>query len=432
MGDFINEPNETFRVILSGPVGASIIDGEGIGTIVNDDVGGAFRFTSAEYLVGEDQGAISITVQRTGGLSNGAAVNYSTANGTALAGLDYTAVSGTLVFEGGQTTRSFVVPIRSDGITELDESFSVILSNAAGGGSTLGVPNTAMVFISDGGTAPEGPTRFDFDGDRKADLSVRRPSNNSWYLQRSTAGFAEFEWGVEGDLLAPADYDGDGKTDIAVFRPSEGAWYVVMSESQTFQAFAWGAPGDLPVPADHDGDGKADLMVYRDSDNTFYKTSTTGSFFQGVQFGAAGDKPQIGDFDADGKADVAVFRPSDNNWYVLRSSGGFTAQQFGEAGDIPTPADYDGDGKTDPAVYRPSTGVWYRLRSTSGGGYDAVEWGIAGDIPAPADYDGDGKADPAVFRPSEGVWYLHQTTAGLAGIQFGQAGDVPVPSAFIY
>jgi len=67
-------------------------------------------------------------------------------------------------------------------------------------------------------------TRFDFDGDGKADLVVFRPSENNWYIQGSAGGYRVMTWGVSGDEFAAADYDGDGKTDVAVFRPSSGVW----------------------------------------------------------------------------------------------------------------------------------------------------------------------------------------------------------------
>ncbi len=278
-------------------------------------------------------------------------------------------------------------------------------------------------------TSQTSRTPFDYDGDDRSDLSVRRPSNDTWYLLRSTAGYTAQQFGEAGDRIAPADYDGDGKTDVAVFRPLTGTWFVFASQSQTFQQFGWGADGDLPVPTDRDNDGKADLVVFRPSNNTWYTRYANGTFAT-TEFGVAGDKPLVGDFDADGVGDIALFRPSNNNWYILKSSLGFFIQTWGEAGDIPIPADFDGDGATDQGVFRPSTGQWFLSRTTDG--FGSQNWGQAGDIPVAADYDGDGKADVAVFRPTNGTWYIVNSSTGQLIQQFGQAGDVPTQSAFLY
>ena len=111
-------------------------------------------------------------------------------------------------------------------------------------------------------------------------------------------------------------------------------------------------------------------------------------------------------------------------------NGAQLATHFGISTDTPAPADYDGDGRTDFAVYRASTGVWYILNSGSGQA-TVMAFGISEDKPVPADYDGDGKADIAVFRPSTGVWYLNRSTAGVLGMQFGVATDIPTENAFV-
>ncbi|HLM61128.1 MAG TPA: FG-GAP-like repeat-containing protein, partial [Pyrinomonadaceae bacterium] len=231
-------------------------------------------------------------------------------------------------------------------------------------------------------------TKFDFDGDGRADVSVFRPSTGIWYLQQSTAGFTGVSFGLASDKIVPADFDGDGKTDVAVYR--SGTWYLNRTTAG-FTGIAFGAANDVPVPADFDGDGKADLAVFRPSNGGWYIFNLATNQTSSAQFGISEDRPVAADYDGDGKTDIAVFRPSNGTWYMQRSQLGFTGVQFGDANDKAVPADYDGDGKTDIAVFRPSNGTWYMQRSQLG--FTGVQFGDANDKAVPADYDGDGKTD---------------------------------------
>ena len=82
--------------------------------------------------------------------------------------------------------------------------------------------------------------------------------------------------------------------------------------------------------------------------------------------------------------------------------------------------DYTGDNVSDHAVWRPSNGNWF-IR-----GLNAIQWGIAGDRPVPADYNGDTFSDIAVWRPSTGTWFVRNG----ATVQWGVNGDVPVPGDY--
>ncbi len=286
--------------------------------------------------------------------------------------------------------------------------------------------------VCDGGSVS---SRADFDGDGKTDLSVFRPSEGNWYLNRSTAGFTVINWGISSDVLVPGDYDGDGKTDTAIFRPSPTPgvpdFYVLNSNGFTYSGVEWGTTGDSAVAGDYDGDGKTDFAIFRPSEGTWYILNSSNGSNTIEPFGQSGDMPMAMDSDGDGKTNLCFFRPSDNTWYIAHNTGvpasNYDAVPFGSAGDILVPADYDGDNKDDVAVFRPSDGTWYILRS-SDAQVSYTQFGTSGDVPVSGDYDGDGKDDIAVYRG--GTWYLNQSTAGFSAQTFGVPTDVPVPSAY--
>lgn len=105
--------------------------------------------------------AAVFTVTRSGATTGTNAVNFATANGSAAAGSDYTAVSGVLSFAPGETAKTVSVPTLADAIVESDETFTLNLSGATGGagisdGSGQGVivnsggsPNLPPVAVSD-------------------------------------------------------------------------------------------------------------------------------------------------------------------------------------------------------------------------------------------------------------------------------------------
>ena len=275
-----------------------------------------------------------------------------------------------------------------------------------------------------GPVAPTGDARADFDGDGKTDLSVFRPSDGNWYLQRSTAGFASVNWGVSGDVIVPGDYDNDNKADTAVFR--NGNWFILQTGTNTLLSIGWGLSTDTPVAGDYDNDGKTDAAVFRSSNSTWY-VNQSGGGTQFITWGQAGDVPLVGDFDGDGKADLTVYR--NGQWLTRKSSdGGLFSTAWGTAGDLLVPANYDTDAKDDLAVFRPSNGTWYILKSSDSTPL-FVTFGQNGDVPVPGDYDGDGKDDQAVYR--SGTWFLNRSTAGFSAQAFGLGSDRAVPKSYI-
>lgn len=279
-------------------------------------------------------------------------------------------------------------------------------------------------------TLPPPKTKFDFDGDGKADLSIFRPINGQWWYQQTLDNNVRaLQFGTSNDKPVPADYDGDGKTDIAIFRPSTGEWFVLRSSNLSFFSVPFGISTDSPAPADFDGDHFADICVFRASEGTWYINKSSGGTLI-AQFGTNGDFPLPNDYDGDGRADLAIFRPSNGQWWLNRSAAGVTATSFGVGTDKPIAADYTGDGKADIAVWRPSNGSWYVLRSEDSS-FFATPFGTNGDLPVPADFDGDGRTDFAVFRPDGANWFVQRSTQGILIQNFGLNDDLPVPNAFV-
>jgi hypothetical protein len=272
------------------------------------------------------------------------------------------------------------------------------------------------------------PTRFDYDGDGKADLSVFRPSEGNWYVNGSSNGFSVVKFGIATDVLTPGDFDGDGRTDYAIFRADDNAdnpdFYILTNDGFSFSGASWGISGDIPAIADYDGDGKDDIAVYRPSNNTFYAINSGGGNTI-RQFGSSGDLPVPADYDGDGTGDFAVYQ--NGSYMAMLSGGGTVTIPVGQAGDIAAPADFDGDGIVDQAVFRPGNGTWY-VRQSSTNTIVETRWGTAGDVPVAADYDGDGKADFAIYR--NGQWWIQQTTSGQFVTRFGLATDAPTPGAY--
>lgn len=146
--DFEIEADEQFTVNLQNPGSATIAPGQGTGTgtILNDDSHGKLQFSTSTNSVNEDAGSLTVAVNRVDGATGIVTVDYATTNGTAAAGSDYTAVSGTLTFNQGELSKSFSIPIASDNVFEADETINLALSNPTGG-AILGSPTAAIVTI---------------------------------------------------------------------------------------------------------------------------------------------------------------------------------------------------------------------------------------------------------------------------------------------
>ncbi len=115
---------------------------------------GTVAFSASSYNVNEAGGSVQLMVQRTGGNTGAISVSYATADGTALAGTDYTPASGTLNWADGDVApKSLTVPILNPLVYGGSKNFSVSLGSPTAG-VTLGVAQ-AQVLILDSDPAPQ-------------------------------------------------------------------------------------------------------------------------------------------------------------------------------------------------------------------------------------------------------------------------------------
>ncbi|MFS8415688.1 autotransporter domain-containing protein [Xanthomonas campestris] len=131
-GDTLSEPNETFFVNVSNVSGAGVSDAQGQGTIVNDDALPSLSIDDVSVNEG-NSGTTTATFTVTLSAASGqtVSVNYASADGTATAGSDYVARSGTLTFAPGTTAQGVAITVNGDTALEPNETFSVGLSGAS-------------------------------------------------------------------------------------------------------------------------------------------------------------------------------------------------------------------------------------------------------------------------------------------------------------
>ncbi len=144
-GDTRVESDEQFFVNLSGARNAIIADAQGIGTILNDDRAGSpgsvgVTIGDAAGYAGYDGSYVGTTlsfwVTLSAPATEAVTVSYSTADGTAVAGVDYVATAGTITFAPGETSAVITVEVIGNGSGEVASGaqkwFSVNLSGASG------------------------------------------------------------------------------------------------------------------------------------------------------------------------------------------------------------------------------------------------------------------------------------------------------------
>ena len=131
-GDVLFEAQEDFFVNLAS-ADVDLTDAQGRGSINDDDIAPAIAITDVNVNEGTGASVLATFVVSLSGSSGlPVSVSYASANGTAKAPGDYLAVSGTLVFAPGETSKAIQVAVVGDSTAERTENFYLNLSDQSG------------------------------------------------------------------------------------------------------------------------------------------------------------------------------------------------------------------------------------------------------------------------------------------------------------
>jgi hypothetical protein len=152
LADSTTEPTETFAVMLSAPSVGILGDGDGVVTILNDDpAASAAQLAVSDVTVHEGDGgkttvAFAITLSKTS--TSAVTFDYTTVNGTAVAGADYTLAAKRITISAGLVSATVSVTVIGDDVFEPDQSFKLQISNIAGA-TAAKVTGTATILDDD-------------------------------------------------------------------------------------------------------------------------------------------------------------------------------------------------------------------------------------------------------------------------------------------
>ena len=207
--DVVDEPDETVLLSLSNPTRALLgAISQSTLTMQDDDEPPRVDFSAATYSVSEGMRSVTLQVDLSAASSRQVTVGYATSDGTAAAGSDYQAISGTLTFDPGVTRRAFNVPLLADLLDERDETVVLTLSHAVNA-TLASVNNPATLTIVD----DDDPPVVRFERANYVASEAAGAATISVMLDAPSTQIVTVDYATsDGTARAPGDYGATGGT----------------------------------------------------------------------------------------------------------------------------------------------------------------------------------------------------------------------------
>jgi hypothetical protein len=426
-GDTKFESDETFQVSLTGPANGSgaVNPGStitGSGTIANDDVQPTISIGNVSQSEGNNgTTAYTFTVSLSNASAQTVAVNYATIDGTAtVADGDYVAANGSLSFAPGEISKTITVLANGDTKFEVDQAFSVGLSNASNG--TLGTNTGTGTIVND---------------DTRPTLSINNVSQNEGRVGTTAYTFTVGLSNTSDETVTVNYATADGTATVANNDYTAATNTLTFNAGETSKTITVNANGDTRAEQDETfvvnltaptnatiatatGTG---TIVNDDRVNLIWRNGTAGTSptgagenviwqMNGFTYQSGYYLPSLtdlnwqiasrADFNRDGNPDL-LWRNRSTGENAIWELNNFTIQSayyIPTAGNldwqIASTADFNRDGKPDILWRNRMTGenaIWQLNGSALQSGYFITSTDVNWQIADTADFNNDGTAD---------------------------------------
>ena len=431
-GDIAAEPNEQFTVSLSGATGATLGDGMGTVTILNDE-GTTISVMNPVVIEGNSGSpALNFTVILSATSVAPVSVKYATEDGAAVSGSDYAAVAGTLTIPAGAASVAVSVPVIPDAVVEPNEVMYLNLSNATG--ATIFDPQGMGTIVADDGLLVSIGDKTSGEGN-----AATTPVSFKVTLNQAPVSTVTVDWATaDGTATAPLDYQ--SANGVITFNAGETTQTVtvqIVGEllEEAYETFLVNLSNPTGGAAIGDGQGqgtitntdgttdRSRLMFHNFVTNRLYrwhmKNGNTLDTYNWVTPWATDPGWTVGavaDFDQDGQLDYLWHNVNAADarlllWYIDGDNlKGFQFLPYTMLPPWRVAATFDanGDGAVDIAYYNSSTGVvqvkthdnaallsTYNLNTTLPGS-------LTRRVVAAVDANGDGDDELALYNSATG------------------------------